>query len=314
LFGNETKEAWELFLTFLKKTHSSLDHPMNTIISDQGKGLIEGIKSALPNVGHFHCEWHRRKNIVKVLRGGNNRYSGLWLYNQCMMANTVAQLEKIKYDNAPFVCEKAMKYLNNIPDTSQYPASRVAMGNDDSGQIYMYQRTSSSSVESMNSANMRARDRTATDLLCSLHLLIKMSCERYNKHMERAWKWNELLTPRGKKLRDESFKNVNFRDYHITITETNGNQWENDGTRWNCSVGYRNNLEKLCYFEQNPHYPSLFGGCECRAPEVDGIPCHHMIAVVKSGRIDGLTVDNAMPEWWTTELWRQQYPKNSGVS
>jgi hypothetical protein len=129
--------------------------------------------------------------------------------------------------------------------------------------------------------------------------------------MERAWKWNELLTPRGKKLRDESFKNVNFRDYHITITETNG---ENDGTRWNCSVGYRNNLEKLCYFEQNPHYPSLYGGCECRAPEVDGIPCHHMIAVVKSGQIEGLTVDNAMPEWWTTEVWRQQYPKNSGVS
>jgi hypothetical protein len=115
--------------------------------------------------------------------------------------------------------------------------------------------------------------------------------------MERAWNWNELLTPCGKKLRDESFKNVNFRDYHITITETNGNRWEKDGTRWNCTVGYRNYPEKLCYFEPNPDYPSLFGGCECRAPEVDGIPCHHMIAVVKCGRIEGLTSDNAMLEW-----------------
>jgi hypothetical protein len=38
-----------------------------------------------------------------------------------------------------------------------------------------------------------------------------------------------------------------------------------------------------------------------------------MIAVVKCGRIDGLTPDNAMPAWWTTAVWQQQYRKNSGV-
>ncbi len=27
---------------------------------------------------------------------------------------------------------------------------------------------------------------------------------------------------------------------------------------------------------------SLFGGCSCGIPFTDGIPCHHMVAVVKS--------------------------------
>jgi hypothetical protein len=305
LFGNETKEGWELYLRFLKHHHPSLDNTLTTFISDQGKGLIYAIQNVFPQVGHFHCEWHRRNNIVKVLKGGSTKYSGLWLYNQCMKANTIEQLDKIKYENAAFVCEKSLKYLNSIPDTSQYPAARVAMGNEDS-PIYMYQRTSSSAAESMNKANMRARERTATDILCSADLLIKMSCARYNKHMDRVWAWNEFLTPHGKKLRDECLKNVNFRDYVITVTETAEN-------RWNCTVAYRDYREKHCYFVNNPYFPSLFGGCDCRVPEIDGVPCHHMIAVVKCGRIDGLTADNAMPAWWTTAVWQQQYPKNSGV-
>ncbi len=33
-----------------------------------------------------------------------------------------------------------------------------------------------------------------------------------------------------------------------------------------------------------------------------------MVAVVKSGRVKGLTPNNSMPNWWTTEMWRLQYP------
>lgn len=307
IFGNETKESWELYLRFLKTTHPSLDNAMSTFITDQGKGLIAGVQSSLPLVGHFHCTWHRRKNIMKMLRGGSKKYSGMWLYNQCMLAKTTAQLDKVKHDNAMTVSDKSLRYINSIPDTAQFPAARVAMGNDVTGKIYMYQRTSSQAAESMNNANMRARERTATDVLCSAHLLIEMSCKRFNRHMELAWKWNEFLTPHGKKLRDECLKNIDFREYTIKITEAD--------TKWNCSVSYRNKPEQLCFFfvEEIPSCASLFGGCECRAPEVDGVPCHHMIAVVKSGKIKGLNENNAMPEWWTTAVWRKQYPKNSGA-
>jgi len=54
---------------------------------------------------------------------------------------------------------------------------------------------------------------------------------------------------------------------------------------------------------------SVFGGCTCGAPKVNGVPCHHMIAVVKISRVDGLTTKNAMPSWWSTKKWRNQYPQ-----
>jgi hypothetical protein len=41
----------------------------------------------------------------------------------------------------------------------------------------------------------------------------------------------------------------------------------------------------------------VFGGCSCGVPYTDGVPCHHMVAVVKSSRIEGLMASNAMPYW-----------------
>ncbi len=57
----------------------------------------------------------------------------------------------------------------------------------------------------------------------------------------------------------------------------------------------------------------MFGGCSCGIPYTDGIPCHHMVAVVKLSRIKGLTATNSMPIWWSTECWRNQYPANTNV-
>jgi hypothetical protein len=44
------------------------------------------------------------------------------------------------------------------------------------------------------------------------------------------------------------------------------------------------------------------------------MPCHHMVAVVKSSRIEWLTTSNAMPYWWLTECWRNQYPVDTNVT
>ena len=54
---------------------------------------------------------------------------------------------------------------------------------------------------------------------------------------------------------------------------------------------------------------SFFGTCTCGVPRVDGFPCQHMIAVCKSGCIDGLDESNVMPYWWHTSHWCKQYPQ-----
>ncbi len=52
--------------------------------------------------------------------------------------------------------------------------------------IYMYGRTASSSVESMNHANKPARDRTAVDIMQSMKLIVELETGRFNAKKEMA--------------------------------------------------------------------------------------------------------------------------------
>ena len=76
-----------------------------------------------------------------------------------------------------------INYLNNKTNSSQYMAARCAMGEN----IYMYHRTSSAAVESMNAANKEIRQRTAVDLVNATILLIRLECNRFNKMKELVW-------------------------------------------------------------------------------------------------------------------------------
>jgi hypothetical protein len=64
-----------------------------------------------------------------------------------MKANTQCEIEQIKHKHAPFVNDKALKYLNAVSDAAQYPGARVDV---DFGHIIMYQRSASLAMESMN--------------------------------------------------------------------------------------------------------------------------------------------------------------------
>jgi len=110
---------------------------------------------------------------------------------------------------------KTLKYLNTLPDDQQYPGARCDRDDGDT-QVYMYMHEASSSVESMNKANKPARAKTAVDVVCSTHLLVEMCSIRYHAKNEEAWKWEDTLTPKGNKLRDAAFENINYRHYNIT--------------------------------------------------------------------------------------------------
>jgi hypothetical protein len=69
-----------------------------------------------------------------------------------------------------------------------------------------------------------------------------------------------------------------------------------------------------CFFKAVEEEGSVFGGFSCGYPKTQGIPCHHMVAVVKSCCIEGLNSVNSMPPWWMTAHWRKQYPKGTHVT
>ncbi len=122
------------------------------------------------------------------------------------------------------------------------------------------------------------------------------------------WEWSEPLTPHGKKLCDEAFSGVNFWEFKIYVT--------NQNTFWECNVAKheRLHLELTCTLLQEEEEGLVFGGCTCGVPNKDGVPCQHMVAVVKASRIEGLTPINCMPQWWMTLHWQKQYPSHSVMS
>jgi hypothetical protein len=190
--------------------------------------------------------------------------------------------------------DKAFAYVSQVKDYG----TRV-----DSESIYMYQRASSLTAESMNATNKLVRDRTAVDPINALILLLKFEGKRYADNKEQAWQWTEALTPHGQKLCNNAFKSINPWDYTSSI--------ESKENRYDCTVSSnRTNNTYYCWFPRT--YDDdifLVGGCSCGVPNTDGIPCNHMCVVVKSYRIEGLNETN----WWHTSHWRRQYPADSVV-
>ena len=296
-FGNETKEGWTAFLEFVKKCHPTANTPLRTFITDQAKGLIDSIAEVFNKAGQLLCYFHRVQNILKVVRGGSGPNSCVGHYRKCIQATNMDQLLKFRTEAAQTLSDKALKYLFSIPDPIQFPCARVG----DNPLVILYNRISSSSAEGMNNVNKPARDRSAVDPVNCTLLLCDMAIGQYKRNCDKAWNCKSLLTPNGEKLRDDIFAKVDYTNYVISVSTEK---------TVNVRISRIGNIERVCYFLKEEIMGSVFGGCSCGAPSVKGIPCHHMIAATKCGRIEGLNPTNAMPLWWTTIMWRKQYPRN----
>jgi hypothetical protein len=147
----------------VKKVHPCVDVPTKTIVTDQDKRSIAAIEEQVPQAAQFHCSFHHHQNIIKKCGGGKGStpLTALWMYNLLASCNLVKQLEnnKAKYYNK--MHSTNLHYLTKLPNRSQYPAERCAMGD----KICMFSKSASSGVESMIKANQLAQQRTAVDVL-----------------------------------------------------------------------------------------------------------------------------------------------------
>jgi hypothetical protein len=203
---------------FGKKIHLSIDSPKKTILTDQYMGSIAAVEEILPQATQFHCSFHCCQNIIKTCGGGKGTspLTALWMYNLLSSCNSVKQLEynKAKYYNNMHPTNR--HYLTKLPDSSQYPGARCAMGNN----ICMYSKSALSGVESMNKANQHDQQKTAVDILNTVILLIKLEGECFNCYKQKAWERDDqLLTEQGLELMEEAFANIDIREFRINITK-----------------------------------------------------------------------------------------------
>jgi hypothetical protein len=146
------------------------------------------------------------------------------MYNLLIKASSIESITWLKFEHSLHLTDKALHYLNAVNDDEQYPAARCAV----SKGVYMYQRLSSSAIESMNRANMAVQEQTAVDVVNSTILLLILESAWFNKNKSKTWEWSESLTPHGKKLCGDTFSGVNFWEYKIYVTDRY--------TFWECNV------------------------------------------------------------------------------
>jgi hypothetical protein len=168
--------------------------------------------------------------------------------------------------------------------------------------IYMYHRTSSAVVESMNAANKEIRERTAVDLVNATILLMRLECKRFTKMKELAWRTDNVFTPRGEMEYNETFEGIPYRDFNLTIEEKEDH--------YEVATSRRCKPNKMFYvmIPKEATKGSYFGRCSCGVDTRDAVPCEHMAAIVTSTRIPVLTRTNIMPHWWTRSTWQLQFP------
>jgi hypothetical protein len=146
---------------------------------------------------------------------GNRVYSAMWTYHGLVECQSIEQLETEKQNSFPMMHHKDLRYLNNLDDVSQYPAAKCAMGPG----IYMYHRSSSASVESMNAANRDMQSKWAVDPLNVCLLLLRMECRRFMKQWKVAWETEGELTKHGLLEYDKVFRGIDCLDFNIIIVE-----------------------------------------------------------------------------------------------
>jgi hypothetical protein len=303
LFGNEDKANWTRFWAFLKKNHPIVNQSTKTILTDQDKGSIEAVKQVIPEAAQFICSYHRRCNIVKKCGGGNGKkpLSALWMYNLLGQCGTVKHIAMLKEKYLDKMYPTNGHYLEKLPDKIQYSVARCKL-ND---KFCMFGSSASSGMESMNRANMSIRQKTAVDALNAKINLIKMDSVRYDKFKNEAWVRTLLLTPRGMIEMEETFKDVDQRQYQMDLSEVDGGHVAQVSKT---TVGSK---VFTVFIPTAETLGSCFGSCTCGIPAIDGLPCRHMVVVEKSNVIGGLTRVMIMPFWWTTEQWCNQFPKDS---
>jgi hypothetical protein len=121
-----------------------------------------------------------------------------------------------------------------------------------------------------------------------------------------AWKREDPLIPHGEDLLKKIWEKIDHREYVIAVTEKND--------FYQCIVQRigRNNYD-LQVFKAGMPGDWCYAHCSCGTIQKDSVPCHHLMAVVKSGRAAGLTMQNVIPALWRTTTWQGQIPEEGVV-
>ena len=228
--------------------------------------------------------------------------SALWMFEQLMSCKTIEEIKWKKDKYYKRMIQEDIDYLELVPDHEQYPAARLELAENS----VMYQRSSSQIVEAMNNANKRMRVRSGVDLVNATLLLLSMESERYDRQRTCAMNCGTMLTPKGNALRSSVLENLKEFDDDFGLAV------KKEESQYNlCVRGKTTGVHDLVIVGEPDYYGVYEHSCTCGVVEKDGVPCVHVMALVKSKSLPFLTPTNVMPFYWTTKQWRVQFDETN---
>jgi hypothetical protein len=175
LFGNEDTANWIEFWKFIKSIHPIVNQPTKTVITNQDKGSLLSIRQIVPEAGLFLCAFHCWQNTKKKIGGGegNTPLICLWIYSILMNCNLVATIPFLKNKYLGLIKPAHAAYLEPLQDDQQFLTACCNQSHDNMPDIYMYGKTVSSGIESMNQANDDARAKNTVDPLNTALVILR---------------------------------------------------------------------------------------------------------------------------------------------
>jgi hypothetical protein len=233
------------------------------------------------------------------------------MYNILVKCNSIGSIRYLKNKYLGLMKPAHVAYLESLKDDQQYPGARCNHdSHDNMPDVYMYGKTASSGVESMNRANDEARGKNAVDPLNAALIILKKEGLRFLRGQSDAHKVsrfsNSILTPKGISIMEEIFGKCDPSIYRVHMTELR------DSLKFVISKKSTATREYSVILPKMPSvHGSKFGSCTCGFPRKEGVPCDHMVAIVKQGIVvPSITRVELMPFWYTRAQWQLQYPKD----
>ena len=230
------------------------------------------------------------------------------MFNLLCDCNTVAEINETKKKYYPQMKQTDINVLEELLDYQQYPAARCEM----EPRSYMYQRSSSQTVEAMNNANKRMRVRSCVDVLNATLLVMKMEAERFERQKDYAARNIGLLTKKGSEMRTEILMKAredSNENFCVGVTKMDNV----DPPHYECVVRGATKMwtVEIACVDDDGFYEN---SCTCGVIEKDTVPCMHLMAVVKSKLIPHLTPTNVMPWCWSSVAWKRQFPAMAKIA
>jgi hypothetical protein len=119
-----------------------------------------------------------------------------------------------------------------------------------------------------------------------------------------VWSEEKPLTLRGMTVMKDIFEKCDTSLFQIHMSKNT-----TDHTAMICKKSSPQREYSVVIPKGGLIHGSRFGTCSCGYPKKEGVPCNHMVAIVKVSAIATLTRVAIMPYWFTKAQWRLQFPE-----